>query len=183
MIEQALARTGTVTVDAVWHTPEDGTVATERSPAASLTFTASGAWWLKSFAGAGQVDPGWLLVLRPGDEYECRHPHGVADRSLSVTFLREMEPVSGSLVRVGEQGRKLRRRLYRAVTARHPDPEEIDAVAVSLLAWARRPGEELVDPAPGTIDRHADGPRRVGGHGTPHTSVLPAIMTLWTLPT
>lgn len=142
MIEQALARTGTVTVDAVWHTPDDGTVAIERSPAASLTFTALGAWWLKSFAGAGQVDPGWLLVLRPGDEYECRHPHGVADRSLSVTFLREMEPVSGSLVRIGEQGRQLRRRLYRAATARHPDPEEIDAVAVSLLAWARRPGEE-----------------------------------------
>jgi AraC family transcriptional regulator len=142
VIEQALAGTGAVTVDVVWHTPDDGAVAAERSPAASLTFTASGAWWLKSSAGTGQVDPGWLLALRPGEEYECRHPHGVADRSLSVTFLREMEPVSGALVRVGERGRQLRRRLYRAATARHPDPEEIDAVAVSLLAWARRPGEE-----------------------------------------
>ena len=142
MIVQALARTGTVTVDVVWHTPDDGAVATERSPAASLTFTASGAWWLKSSVGTGQVDPGWLLALRPGEEYECRHPHDVGDRSLSVTFLREMEPVSGALVRVGERGRQLRRRLYRAATARHPNPEEIDAVAVSLLAWARRPGEE-----------------------------------------
>jgi len=142
VIEQALARTDTVTVDAVWHTPGDGAVAAERSPAASLTFTASGAWLLKGSAGTGQVDPGWLLVLRPGEEYECRHPHGVADRSLSVTFLCEMEPVSGALVRVGERGRQLRRRLYRAATARHPDPEEIDAVAVSLLAWARLPDEE-----------------------------------------
>ena len=58
MIEQALARTGTVSVDVVWHTPDDGVVAAERSPAVSLTFTASGAWWLKSPAGAGQVDPG-----------------------------------------------------------------------------------------------------------------------------
>jgi AraC-like DNA-binding protein len=142
VIEQALARTGTVTVDAVWHTPDDHAVATEQSSAASLTFTASGAWWLKSSAGIGQVDPGWLLALREGDLYECRHPHGVADRSLSVTFLRETEPVSCSLVRVGERGRQLRRRLYRAATARYPDPEQIDAVASSLLAWARRPGEE-----------------------------------------
>ncbi len=58
VIEQALARTGTVMVDVVWHTPDDAAVATEQSPAASLTFTASGAWWLKSSAGAGQVDPG-----------------------------------------------------------------------------------------------------------------------------
>ena len=139
MIEQALARTGAVVVDVVWHTPDDGAVATEQSPATSLTFTASGAWRLKSSAGAGQVDPGWLLALRPGDEYECRHPDGVADRSLSVTIVREQEPVSGSLVRVGERGRQLRRRLYRAATARYPDPEELDAVAASLLAWARWP--------------------------------------------
>jgi hypothetical protein len=105
-------------VDVFWHTPDDGAVATEQSPATSLTFTASGAWRLKSSAGAGQVDPGWLLALRPGDEYECRHPDGVADRSLSVTFVREQEPVSGSLVRIGERGRQLRRRLYRAAMAR-----------------------------------------------------------------
>lgn len=129
-------------MDVFWHTPDDGAVATEQSPATSLTFTASGAWRLKSSAGAGQVDPGWLLALRPGDEYECRHPDGVADRSLSVTFVREQEPVSGSLVRIGERGRQLRRRLYRAAMARYSDPEELDAVAASLLAWARWPGED-----------------------------------------
>ena len=142
MIEVELARTGMVRVDTVWHTPGDGVVAAEESPATSLTFTAAGAWWLKSSSGTGQVDPGWLLALAPGQEYECRHPDGVADRSLSVTFSGEEEPVGGSLLRVGDRGRRLRRRLYRAAAARHPDPEEIDAAAASLLAWARRPHEK-----------------------------------------
>lgn len=144
MIEQTVARTGTVVVDAVWHTPDDGAIETEQSPAVSLTFTASGAWWLRCPGGTGQVDPGWLLALRAGEEYECRHPHGITDRSLSVTFLHEAEPVSGSLVRIDERGRRLRRRIYRAVMARHPDPEEIDAAAASLLAWVRRPGEQVL---------------------------------------
>ena len=142
MIEVELARTGMVRVDAVWHTPDDRAVAAEESPGTSLTFTAAGAWWLKSPAGTGQVDPGWMLALRRGQAYECRHPDGVADRSLSVTFMGEEEPVGGALVRVGDRGRRLRRRLYRAAAARHGDPEEIDAVAASLLAWARRPGDE-----------------------------------------
>jgi len=137
-----LARTGVVRVDAVWHTPDDDAFAAEESPTPSLTFTAAGAWWLRSSAVTGQVDAGWMLALRRGQEYECRHPDGVADRSLSVTFMGEEETVDGALVRVGDRGRRLRRALYRAALARHPDPEEIDAVAVSLLAWARRPGDE-----------------------------------------
>ena len=142
MIEVELARTGMVRVDAVWHTPDDGAFAAEESPATSLTFTAAGAWWLKSSAATGQVDPGWMLALRRGQEYDCRHPDGVEDRSLSVTFLGQVEAADGGLVRVGDRGRRLRRGLYRAAVARHPDPEEIDAVAVSLLAWARQPGDE-----------------------------------------
>jgi AraC-like DNA-binding protein len=144
VIEVALARTGAVRVDTVWHTPGDGAVAVEESPATSLTFTASGAWWLEAAAGSGLVDPGTLLSLRPGEEYECRHPDGVADRSLSVTFRGDLEPVGGSLVRLDDRARQLRRCLYRAATVRPVDPEEIDAVAASLLAWARRPGEQPV---------------------------------------
>jgi AraC-like DNA-binding protein len=142
VIEVQLARTGLVRVDAIWHTPDDRVAAAEESPAASLTFTAAGAWWLKSSAGTGQVDPGWLLALRAGEEFECRHPDGVADRSLSVTYMSEVEPVADSLARVGDRGRRLQRLLYRAAVARHRDLEEIDAVAASLLEWARRPSEE-----------------------------------------
>lgn len=164
MIEQSLARTGSVMVDAVWHTPGDDAATTEQSPFASLTFTASGAWWLNSSGGAGPVDPGWLLALRPGEVYECRHPDGVTDRSLSVTFLHEMEPVSCSLVRVDERARRLRRRLWRAVTARHQDPQEIDAAAASLAAWARQPDGECARFGAGTRARVAEVRRQADRH-------------------
>lgn len=164
VIEQSLARTGSVVVDAVWHTPYDDAATAEQSPFASLAFTASGAWWLNSPGGAGHVDPGWLLALRPGEEYECRHPDGVTDRSLSVTFLHEVEPVSCSLVRVGERGRRLRRRLWRAVTARQHDPQEIDAAAASLLAWARQPGTEPARVGASTRARVAEVRREADRH-------------------
>lgn len=141
MIAKTLARTDTVVVEAFWHAPEEGAAAIERWPATSIAFTAAGAWCLRGRGGSGLVDPGWLLAGRAGEEYECLHPEGVTDRALSVMFLQDVEPASVSLVRVGGRGQRLRRHLYRAVTARQPDPDEIDAAAAAVLAWARQPGD------------------------------------------
>ena len=164
MIEQSLARAGSVAVDAVWHTPDDDTATTEQSPSASLTFTAAGAWWLNSRGGAGAVDPGWLLALRPGQEYECRHPDGVTDRSLSVTFRQDMDLGSCSLIPVNERGRRVRRRLWRAVTARHQDLQEIEAAAASLVSWAREPGGERARIGASTRARVAEVRREADWH-------------------
>lgn len=141
MTAKALARTETVIVEAFWHAPGEGAAAIEQWPSVSLAFTASGAWWLRGARGSGQVDPGWLLAGQTGEEYECLHPHGTTDRALSVMFLLDVEPVDASLVRIGTRGQRLRRRLHRAVTAREPDPDEIDTAAAALLAWARQPGD------------------------------------------
>lgn len=141
MIAKALARTGTVVVEAFWHAPGEGAAAVECWPATSLAFTAAGAWWLRGRGGSGLVDPGWLLAGRAGEEYECLHPDAVTDRALSVMFLQDVEPVSVSLVPVGVRGQRLRCRLYQAVTGRQSDPDEIDATAAAVLAWARRPSE------------------------------------------
>src|SRR5262249_22351595 len=141
MIAKTLARTGTVIVEAFWHAPGEGAAAVECWPATSLAFTAAGAWWLHGRGGSGLVDPGWLLAGRACEEYECVHPDAVTDPAFSLMVLRDVEPVSLSLVPVDARGQRLRRCLYQAVTARQPDPDEIDATAAALLAWARRPDE------------------------------------------
>src|SRR5262249_41626611 len=128
-------------VEAFWHAPGEGATAVECWPATSLAFTAAGAWRLRGRGGSGLVDPGWLLAGRAGEGYECLHPDAVTDRALSVMFFQDGEPVSVSLVPVDARGQRLRRCLYQAVTARQPDPDEIDAAAAAVLAWARRPGE------------------------------------------
>jgi AraC-like DNA-binding protein len=141
VIAKTLACTDAVVVEAFWHVPGEAPAAVEWWPTVSLAFTAAGSWWLRGRGGSGLVDPGWLLAGRAGEEYECLHPDGVTDRALSVMFVQDVEPVSVSLVPVGVRGQQLRRRLYRAVTARQPDPDEIDAVAAAVLSWARQPDE------------------------------------------
>ncbi|HEY7433060.1 MAG TPA: AraC family transcriptional regulator [Streptosporangiaceae bacterium] len=141
MVDKTLARTGAVVVEAFWHVPGEGAAAVEQWPATSVAFTATGAWWVRGPGGGGLVDAGWLLAGRTGEEFECRHPHGVTDRALSVCFLGDVEPASAPLVRVDARGRRLRRRLYRAVTARRPDTDEIDAAAAAVLGWAREPAD------------------------------------------
>lgn len=140
-MEVPLACTGAVRVEAFWHTPGDPAHVLEQWRGASLAFTSTGVWQVRSGAGSGQVDQGWLLAGRAGDEFECHHPAGVEDRALSVVFLGDVEPPSESLIPVGRRGRQLWRQLRRAMASRCQDAQEIDAVAASLLAWARHPVE------------------------------------------
>lgn len=140
-MEVPLACTGTVRVEAFWHAPGDRARVLEQWRGASLAFTSTGMWQVRSASGSGQVDQGWLLAGRAGDEFECHHPEGVGDRALSVVFLDDVEPASECLVPVGVRGRQLWRQLRRAVASRCQDAQEIDAIAASLLAWARHPDE------------------------------------------
>ncbi len=156
------ARTALVEIESFSHDPGEPARASEWWPRLSLGFTTAGRWEVRSSRGSGVLDPATLLIGAGEAEHECRHPDGVDDRMLCVTYLTEADPGHQVALPVGARLHGLRRRLAGELARGEPDQGELDGLALALLAMVRDGGERARRPSArtrqlvGQLRHHAD---------------------------
>ncbi|MCC6554486.1 MAG: helix-turn-helix transcriptional regulator [Polyangiaceae bacterium] len=69
--------------------PRDG-VFPEVHERACVAVVREGGFVYRTSTGSSVLSPGWIMLGRPGDEYECRHEHGSGDRCLLVELEGEL---------------------------------------------------------------------------------------------
>jgi AraC family transcriptional regulator len=145
------ARTDEVIVGSFSHGPEAAAAAVEWWREPCIAFTTFGSWEVRCRRGAGEVQPGTVLVTEASAEHDCRHPDGADDRMLCLLFLSEVDPGPAVLVPQVAAVSSLRRSLVAVLRSGEPDGGEVDALSLALLQAVREaPGQW---PGPGERSR------------------------------
>jgi AraC-like DNA-binding protein len=144
-------RTGQVVIGSFYHEPGEPATSVEWWQKPCVAFTAFGSWEICARRGSGAVTPGGVLVSEGRAEHECRHPDGADDRMLCVLYRGEVDPGPVLVVPQVAALHSLRRSLVAELRRADPDPGEVEALSLALLAAVREaPGSS---PVPGERSR------------------------------
>jgi AraC family transcriptional regulator len=146
----AKARTESLAVELFWHATGDSHTALEFWEHPCIAFTTHGAWDVYSSCGSATLTSDTLLVSAACTEYGFRHPLGLDDRVLAVTYRDDIDSCASRSVPVGARIHRLRRMLMREIAREHPEPQVIDDLGSALLAVLEAGDEPATRIAPST---------------------------------
>ncbi len=170
-----LAHTEMADVELFTHSPTTPVTAREWWPQSCIGFTSGGMWEVRSGRGRAVLAPGQLLVGAGGAEHECRHPAGLGDRVLVISFRDEVDVGAELSLPVGPRLHAVHRELRRELKSSEMQAGQVEELVKVLLELVILGGEAAPRPSARTRDLVRRWRHRIdGGYRDPAFDVMAA---------